>query len=182
MKKILIAIILLISFISNVNSKVFSIECKEISLSLSEGKNFEDLKNMNNYWLYISDKSSSLIIEPEYKNNENNTTGRISFIHDEKIEYFYISTYSYDFINNKPSSFNAYNYSKLTKEDAKNFKSLKPLVGKFKKNSFLSFDEVKAPLANPFYNLNFISVIGLYSVDSYESPIFTAEEKFICKE
>lgn len=182
MKKILIAIILLISFITNGQSKVISIECKEINLSLIQGQNFEDLKNMNNYWLYISDKSSTLIIEPEYKNNENDTIGRVTFVHDEQIKYFYISTYSYDFINNKPSRFEAYNYSKLTKEDAENFESLKPLVGKFKKNSFLSFDKVKAPIANTFYNLNSISVIGLYSVDSYASPIFTAEEKFICKE
>ena len=182
MKKIIITIFLLISFITNGYSKVFSIECKEISLSLSQGQNFKDLKNMNNYWLYISDKSSTLIIEPEFKNNENDTIGRITFIHDEMIKYFYISDYSYDFINNKPSRFNAYNYSKLTKEDAKNYKSLKPFVGKFKENSFLTFDQVKTPLATPFYNLNSYTSMGLYSVDTREYPIRTLSEKFICKD
>ena len=182
MKKVLLSIILLISFITNGHSKVISIECKEINLYLSQGQNFENLENMNNYRLYVSDKSSTLIIEPDYKNNENNTTGRISFVHDEKIEYFYISSYSHDYINNKPSRFEAYNYSKITKEDAKKFKSLKPFVGQFSQNSFLSLEQVKSPIANTFFNLSAISVIGLYSVDSYASPIFTAEEKFICKE
>ena len=182
MKKILIATILLISFITNGNSKVFSIECKEVNLTLFQGQSFEDLKNKKNYQLYISDKSSTLIIEPEFKNNENNTIGRITFIHDEMIKYFYISDYSYDFINNKPSRFNAYNYSKLTKEDAKNYKSLKPFVGKFKENSFLTFDQVKTPLATPFYNLNSYTSMGLYSVDTREYPIRTLSEKFICKD
>tara|TARA_B100001057_G_C22403157_1_gene776720 strand:- start:94 stop:642 length:549 start_codon:yes stop_codon:yes gene_type:complete len=182
MKKILIAIILLISFITNGHSKVISIACKEINLYLSKGQNFENLENMNNYRLSVSDKSSTLIIEPDYKNNENNTTGRITLIHEEKIDYFFISTYSHDYVNDKPSRFEAYNYSKITKEDAKKFKSLKPFVGQFSQNSFLSLEQVKSRSANTFYNLSSISVIGLYSVDSYASPIFTAEEKFICKE
>ena len=182
MKKIIITIFLLISFITNGYSKVFSIECKEISLSLSQGQNFKDLKNMNNYWLYISDKSSTLIIEPEFKNNENDTIGRITFIHDEMIKYFYISDYSYDYIDNKPSRFYAYNYSKITKEEAKNDKSLKPFVGKFKNNSFLSFNQTDGPLSNNFYNLNAITVINLFAVDKRDDPIYALEEKFICKD
>ena len=45
-----------------------------------------------------------------------------------------------DYIDNKPSRFYAYNYSKITKEEAKkkNHKILKSFVGKFKNNSFLS--------------------------------------------
>ena len=182
MKKILISVFLLISFINNSHAKVYTVECKELNFSLSQGKNFEDLNNINNYWFNYDDKSSILIIEPEFNNKENGTTGRITFIHDNRKQFFYISNYSSDFKRNRPSKFDAYSYSKLTKEDAKDYKKLKPLVGKFTDNRFLNFNEVKMPIKNPFYNLYYIVVQGLYSVDRTEFPINAKSYRFMCKD
>ena len=181
MKKILISTLLLIIFITNGNSTVYTVECKKLNFSLSQGQKFEDLNDINNYWFNYNDKSSILIIEPEYKNEKNGITGRVTFIDDNSKKYFYLSYYSLDFNTSKPRKFDAYNYSRLTKQDAKDYKSLKPHIGKFTYNSFLNFNEVKMPFENPFYDLYYIVVQGLYSVDRTDFPINALSYRYMCK-
>ena len=175
MKKLLLSLFFFILFHPHSYAQVYSFQCKEMYLNFMQGNEFDDLKNIKNFWLSFNDKTSILMVEPDYINKKNNTTGRVTFVFDNRKEYFYLSNYD-------GSRFSAYNYEKLTKEYAGDYKSLKPLVGKFKDNRFLNFKKIKSPMINSFYDLYYTRVWGLYSVDSSEFPIVADTFRFICKE